>query len=165
MPATTSSVPIAGSISPADESPQIVLVERLGGHDTFLSGVLQLGQRRIAVRIITLDDVTVLRPVDAKGFAHLAGTCMGTLHLPHGSRRRGVPADLEAAAIRRQRTLGQLDDAELRYALTFLEEATTARIRQARIDTIVAALPESAAPASQRAVAAPPSRQVPASVD
>lgn len=34
-----------------------------------------------------------------------------------------------------------LDDAELRYALTFLEEATTSKIRRARIDAIVAALP------------------------
>ena len=39
------------------------------------------------------------------------------------------------------RALDALDNAELRYALTFLEEATTADIRQARISAIVAALP------------------------
>ncbi|MEE6260171.1 hypothetical protein [Plantactinospora sonchi] len=118
-----------------------MLAERLGGHDTFLTGVLQLGDRRIAVRIITLDDVTVLRPVAPEAFADLATSCSGVLHLPHGSRRRAIPADLAAAAARHQRALDHLDDAELRYALTFLEEAATSHIRQARIDAIVAAIP------------------------
>ena len=52
------------------------------------------------------------------------------------------PADLVNAARADGRTLAHLDDAELRYALTFLAEATTGRIRQARIRVIIDALPE-----------------------
>lgn len=39
------------------------------------------------------------------------------------------------------RDLGALDQAELRYALTFLGEASTGTIRNDRINAIVAALP------------------------
>jgi hypothetical protein len=145
MPATTASVPVNGSVSDADGGPQFVLAARLEGHDTFLTGVLQVGDARVTVRIITLDDVTVLRPVERGQFAGLAADCAGVLHLPHGSRRRTAPADLSAAARRQVRSLAHLDDAEMRYALTFLEEATTDDIRRARIDAIVTALPEDAA--------------------
>jgi hypothetical protein len=141
MPATATTVPVTGSIRYAEGSWQLVLSERLGGHDTFLTGELQLGDRRLAVRIITLDDVTVLRGTDPRAFAEGGITCTGTLHLPHGARPRAVPADLDEAASAGQRSLAGLDDAELRYALTFLEEATTSKIRRARIDAIVAALP------------------------
>ncbi|GAA3766771.1 hypothetical protein GCM10022225_61400 [Plantactinospora mayteni] len=151
MPATAGSVAVAGSVSHAEGTSQFVLAERLSGHDTFLTGVLQLGDRRIAVRIITLDDVTVLRPVAPGTFTDLKATWAGLLHLPHGVRRRAIPADLTAAAHRHQRVLDHLDDAELRYALTFLEEATTNDIRQVRIAAIVAALPPVAERAARRA--------------
>lgn len=141
MPATVHSLPVMGSISEGDGTLQFVLAERLGGYDTFLTGVLEVDQKRIAVRIITLDDVTVLRPIDRSALADTAATCAGVLHLPHGVRRRTIPADLATEAARQHRTLDLLDDAELRYALTFLEEATTSAIRGARIAAIVAALP------------------------
>jgi len=95
---------------------------------------------------VTLDDALgellgVLRPVDHTQ-ALPAGHWTGTLHLPHGWRTRPVPEDLTAAAERKNRDIGSLDPAELRYALTFLGEATTPGIRQARIEAIVQALPQ-----------------------
>jgi hypothetical protein len=65
----------------------------------------------------------------------------GVLHLPRGLRTRAVPADLAEAARRSGRDLDRLDATELRYALTFLGEATTTSIRSARIAAIVSALP------------------------
>ena len=40
----------------------LVLDEHLEGHDTFLTGHLDLGEETVPVRIISLDDVSVLRP-------------------------------------------------------------------------------------------------------
>lgn len=64
-------------------------------------------------------------------------------HAPptHRGRSRAIPPDLQKAADTRGRRLNALDDAEIRYALTFLEEATTGAIRTSRIDAIVSALP------------------------
>jgi hypothetical protein len=58
--------------------------------------------------------------------------------LPHGLRPRIVPPDLNAAADQERRSL---DATELRYVLTFLSEATTPDIRQARVKAVVSALP------------------------
>jgi hypothetical protein len=145
MPATATSVSISGSFSDVGGTAQLVLAERIDGHDTFLTGLLELDGRVISIRIITLDDVTVLRPVEPDGFAGISRTCVGVLHLPHGARPRSAPPDLVAEALEHHRTLDHLDEAELRYALTFLEEATTAPIRRARIRAIVDALPSTAA--------------------
>jgi len=149
MPATAHSLPIKGSISDRDGTPQVVLTERLVGYDTFLTGVLDIGQQRVPVRIITLDDVTVLRPVEATALAGATDTYSGVLHLSHGSRRRTIPEDLALEVARRHRTLDLLDEAELRYALTFLEEATTETIRQARIAVIADAIASVDSPAAE----------------
>jgi hypothetical protein len=143
MPATTTSIPVSGTVRHPDGAgdAQLVLTERIGGYDTFLSGVLDIGAQRIRVWIISLDDVTVLRPVRGGDVTDLTPTWTGALHLPHGARPRAIPADLATTAGQRHAMLDTLDDAELRYALTFLGEATTTRIRQSRIDAIVSALP------------------------
>jgi len=143
MPETTQSLHVTGTVGAGSDGTIFVLSRRLDGHDTFLTGQLQLAgdDKLMGVRILTFDDVTVLRPVD-RSQALPAGHWTGTLHLPHGWRRRPVPEDLTAAAERENRDLGSLDPAELRYALTFLGEATTPGIRQARIEAIVQALPQ-----------------------
>lgn len=141
MPATVNTVPVSGTIRHTGGGQQLVLERRLDGHDTFLTGVLHLGGRAVPVRIISLDDVTVLRPAEPGGLPGPDSACSGILHLPHGQRRNPVPADLQEAAAAAHRTLEEIDDAELRYALTFLLESTTVEIRRARIDAIVAALP------------------------
>ncbi|MFI6575391.1 hypothetical protein ACIBFB_06290 [Nocardiopsis sp. NPDC050513] len=142
MPRTSLTLTANGSIKHTADGPLFVLAERLEGHDTFLTGNLDLDghKERLRVRILTFDDVTVLHPTSALPDA-LGERWSGTLRLPHGLRPRVVPRDLEAAAHARGRRLDALDTAETRYALTFLAEATTDQIRAARVDAIVQALP------------------------
>lgn len=134
---------VTGTIAADSSGIMLVLSERLDGYDTFLTGHLQLGDAPPAtVRILTFDDITVLRLLDQPTTA-LAKSWAGVLRLPHGSRTQQIPRDLVAAAVTAHRHLGALDEAGLRYALTFLGEASTDAIRRARIDAIVKVLPVS----------------------
>jgi hypothetical protein len=148
MPMTTAALSVSGTVAADSDGAMLVLSERLDGHDTFLTAQLQLDEHvMVGVRILTLDDVTVLRLSDETAVPELTATWAGILHLPHGWRPRGIPHDLQAAAAAVGRDLGALDEAELRYALTFLEEATTPEIRRGRVDAIVSALPLQVNPA------------------
>ena len=141
MPAPTSRLAVHGTHHP-DRPDLLVLSARLSGHDTFLSGTLEVGEERLPVRIHTLDDVTVLRlAADRAWSGPAAGEWSGTLLLSHGARTLSPPEDLTALARDARRDLASLDEAELRYAVTFLGEATTPEIRAARARVIVDALP------------------------
>lgn len=141
MPSTPMSLPVRGTVRHAPDGPLLVLSQRLDGLDTFLTASLDLGQEPIPVRILTLDDLTVLRLTDGP-VDHGVGTeWTGTLHLPHGLRPRTIPPDLRQAAMCAGRSLDTLDEAELRYVLTFLSESTTTEIRNARVEAVVSALP------------------------
>lgn len=140
MPEITQSLPVRGTLPADTDGTILVLSERLDGYDTFLSGKLEVGGSHVAVRILTFDDVTVLRLLDHPTLP-LPAQWAGTLHLPHGWRTRSIPNDLNAAALAANRDLAALDEAELRYALTFLGESSSDTIRRARIDAIIAALP------------------------
>ncbi len=141
MPAPTSRLAVHGTYHPSRPD-MLVLSERLTGHDTFLTGMLEVGGEQLSVRIHTLDDVTVLRlGTDRSWPGPPGGLWSGTLLLPHGARILSPPEDLSALARDRRRDLTSLDEAELRYALTFLGEATTPEIRAARAAVIVNALP------------------------
>ena len=143
MPETTQSLPVTGTVAADSCGTMLVLSQRLDGHDTFLTGQLQVGDAPpVSVRILTFDDVSVLLLLDHVPLP-LAKCWSGILHLPHGWRTRSIPDDLATAAATAHCDLGVLDEAELRYALTFLGEASTNAIRQARIDAIVTALPRS----------------------
>lgn len=136
------SLPVTGTIPPDSSGSMVILSQRLDGYDTFLTGFLELDDGVLTpVHIVTMDDVTLLRPAQGAVLPWLAETWSGTLHLRHGQRPRTVPADLADAARTHGRDLNSLDSAELRYALTFLGEATTAAIRRARIDAVISALP------------------------
>jgi hypothetical protein len=142
MPESRVALPVAGVVANDSAGLTLVLSERLDGHDTFLTGQLAVdGADPMPVRILTFDDVTVLRLI-AGAPVQVSGSWSGVLHLPHGWRARSLPTDLSDAALDAHRDLMSLDDAELRYALTFLGEASTAAIRQARIDLILSALPQ-----------------------
>ena len=146
MKPTNETLSVSGAIRHDEEGLILVLDQHIEGHDTFLSGRLDLGQELVPVRIISFDDVTVLRPTES---VHVtAPYWTGVLHLPHGARPRRIPADLADAARGSERDLSALDTAELRYALTFLGEATTDTIRTARIEAIVSALPPNRAKAA-----------------
>src|SRR5450631_2248317 len=141
MPGSSLTLAVNGSaMRDGAGAPVLVLTDRLEGHDTFLSAILELDGALIPVRILTFVDVTVLHPTGEP--LDLPGTAWsGRLRLPHGQRRQPAPPDLEHAAADQGRALDALDEAELRYAVTFLTEATTPHIRSARIDVIVSALP------------------------
>ncbi len=142
MPQTAANLPVSGTVAADSDGTMLVLSQRLDGHDTFLTGQLELDDQTIlGVRILTLDDVTVLRLTDETAQPPLSVSWAGTLHLPHGWRPRTIPDDLTTAATEARRDLGALDSAELRYALTFLDEATTDEIRHGRVEVIVNALP------------------------
>ena len=129
MPETTLILPVTGTTAADSHGTMLVLSERLHGYNSFLNGQLQLGDGPpVRVRILTLDDVTVLRLLDQLQ-TPLTESWAGMLHLPHGWRIRSIPGDLAAAADAAHRSLGLLDEAELRYALTFLSEASTRAIR------------------------------------
>lgn len=141
MPKPAQSLPVTGTATSDSCGTMLVLSKRLDGHDTFLTGQLQLGDAPpMNVRILTFDDVTVLRLFD-RSTPPLAKRWTGILHLPHGWRTRSIPDDLATAATTAHRDLTALDEAELRYALTFLGEGSTDAVRQARIEAIVTALP------------------------
>nr|WSX78543.1 hypothetical protein OH826_34655 [Streptomyces sp. NBC_00899] len=140
MTSTNETLPVSGTTRHDESGLLLVLEQHVEGHDTFLTGRLDLGEESVPVRIISFDDVTVLRPT--KAVRPLASRWTGVLHLPHGARHRRIPADLTDAARERARDVAALDPAELRYALTFLGEATTDAIRTARIEAIVSALPQ-----------------------
>ncbi|MGR3936282.1 hypothetical protein [Streptomyces sp. BRA346] len=141
MPNALLNVPVEGTVTHSPEGPMLRLSQRLDGHDTFLTGSLDIAETSVRVRILTLDDVTVLRPTDSFPAVGDGEHWHGRLHLPHGLRPRSVPPDLNAAADREGRSLNGLDEAELRYVLTFLSEATTRDIRKARIGAVVSTLP------------------------
>lgn len=139
MKPTDQTLSVSGTTRHDEDGLLLVLDQHIEGHDTFLSGRLDLGQELVPVRIISFDDVTVLRPMESVHVTMPHWT--GILRLPHGTRPRRIPADLADAAQENKRDLSALDTAELRYALTFLGEATTDTIRTARIKAIVSALP------------------------
>ncbi|GHF41843.1 MULTISPECIES: YdeI/OmpD-associated family protein [Streptomyces] len=141
MPSVALNLPVEGTVTHSPEGPLLRLSQRLDGHDTFLTGSLDIADTSVSVRILTLDSVTVLRPADSFLPPADGEHWTGRLHLPHGLRQRSVPPDLNAAADQAARSFDGLDEAELRYVLTFLSEATTPAIRRARIEAVVSALP------------------------
>lgn len=147
-------LPVTGTVSRGPDGPLLVLSQRLDGHDTFLKGSLDVGGTSVAVRILTLDDVTVLRPADHSAVPGLDTQWQGMLHLPHGLRPRTIPPDLLETTECEGWTLEPLDEAELCYVLTFLPESASAAIRLARVKAIVCALPTTTSRAAEPPLAA-----------
>lgn len=143
MPRTETALAVHGSIRNHPQGSLLVLAEPLRGYDTFLSGFLDLSGRRLPVRILTFDDLTVLHPTEAITTLPPCGEpWSGTLHLPHGQRPAPVPDDLAAALDSAGCDLAALDTAETRHLLTYLAEATSERVRRERIAVILQALKE-----------------------
>jgi hypothetical protein len=128
---------------------QFVLSRRLTGRDTYLSGVLTLaGHPAMPVRVLTLDDVTVLVPdptpepaVTADPAAAAPGHVReGVLWLRASGRAAPVPADLAEAAAAVGLDWASRDPIEVRHLLAFLAEARGEAVRGERIRVIVESL-------------------------
>ena len=103
MPGSAVSIRVAGYASVDTSHVMLVLAERLEGYDTFLTGRLEIdGCSNGPVRILTLDDVTVLRVADWQVDLTPGSPWSGTLHLPHGLRSQEIPDDLASAAASRR---------------------------------------------------------------
>ncbi|WP_367132937.1 MULTISPECIES: hypothetical protein [Streptomyces] len=144
-PADRTEIAVRGRYEAASHGPHLVLDGGpLSGHDTFLTGILLLEEphtAEIPVRILTLDDITVLSPITDPTYP-LPGagrSWSGVLRLPHRSRTPSLPEDLARAAADVNVDLGQWDEALMRYALTFLGEARDPKVRAQRIHVILAA--------------------------
>lgn len=140
MKAPGAPITVEGTVQTTDGRTLLILTARLEGHDTFLTGSLDLGTEQITVRVMTFDDMTVLLPEHDSPWLP-AAEWTGTLCLRHGRRHQHVPSDLAAAANEQGTLLSALDEPEMRYATTYLDEATTPQIRQARIAAILDPLP------------------------
>jgi hypothetical protein len=140
MTTATVPIPVEGTIQSSGGRRLLILTARLEGHDTFLTGSLHVGSEKIAVRVMTFDDMTVLLPDPSA--PQLPDTAWaGILQLRTGRRDLDMPPDLASAAQQQGVLLSALDEPEMRYATTYLGEASTAAIRQARIAAILAPLP------------------------
>ncbi|MFC8852464.1 hypothetical protein ACFT5D_05375 [Streptomyces sp. NPDC057144] len=145
MPRHTGELAVHGHLRQHEGKTLLVVNGRLSGRDTFLSTTLRLEQpvrvRKVAVRILTFDDVTVLSPLDPVLPQERAGEeWSGTLLIPHGARPPVIPEDLAQAAAEAGVDTGSWSPAEARHLLTFLSEAGSASVRAERIGMIVKAL-------------------------
>jgi len=113
------------------------LDQRINDYDTFLRAELTIEDLTIPVRIHTLDDLTVLVPSEADASVFRGGRFVGSLLVATGRREFKVPGDLAVAATARGLDIDLLDQSELRYALTFLGQASNLEIRNQRIDAIL----------------------------
>ncbi|WP_439681574.1 hypothetical protein [Embleya sp. MST-111070] len=128
---------------------QFVLTRRLTGRDTYLSGMLALaGTPAMPVRVLTLDDVTVLVPdpvpeptvTGAPAPAAPEPVREGVLRLRAAGRPAPVPVDLAEAAEAAGLDWASRDPIEVRHLLAFLAEARGEPVRRERIRVIVESL-------------------------
>jgi hypothetical protein len=128
---------ICGAIVLGPTGKHLLLDQRIHDQDTFLRAELRIDSLTIPVRIHTLDNLTVLVPAASDGERLLVGRFDGTLTVATGRRQFKIPRDLAAAAAAHGLDIDLLDQSELRYALTFLSEASSPEIRGQRIDAIL----------------------------
>ncbi|MFD2077860.1 hypothetical protein SAMN05421678_10828 [Actinopolymorpha cephalotaxi] len=144
-----------------------VLDRRLTGYDSYRPAVLLLTESRpaeppagstrvtcraVRVRVLTLDDVTLVSPLGASGAAAGPGThprpdpdslpesWEGTLVLPEGRRQVNVPADLAAALAGAGIDADEVGEAHLRHLVGYVNEAGPGRTRAARVSAAVTAV-------------------------
>lgn len=121
-----------------------VIVPKLVGEDTYLVGTLSVLSIDLKVRVLTLDNRTVLIPTRHRGplpaalveGARLEG--MLVLRSPNGVAP--LPADLDEELGGRGLNFALVDHRQQAYLLAFLAEARDVGIRQERIELICGSL-------------------------
>ncbi|NIL60073.1 hypothetical protein HCB18_27750, partial [Salinispora arenicola] len=122
MPETIQRLPITGTVAADSNGTLLVLSERPRRRRHLPDRPAPTPRRSAGTGAdLELDVITVLRLLDPS-HAPPAGSWAGILHLPHGWRTRSIPDDLVTAVRAARRDLTVLDEAERRYALTFLAE-------------------------------------------
>jgi hypothetical protein len=153
-------MPVRGHREDHDGLHSYVLDERISGYDSYraaelvLAGAWEPGVARdrrttVQVRVLTLDDVTIVSPLP--GQAELPDRWRGTLVLPASTRGRAMPADLARALLTAGLDPAGLDPAGLdpagddvgarRHLVEFVAEARPGSpTRAARVAAAVDAL-------------------------
>ncbi|MET9019472.1 hypothetical protein ABZV93_05790 [Actinopolymorpha sp. NPDC004070] len=132
-----------------------VLDRRLTGHDSFRpvtllltepeppetsSGAARVTCRAVRVRVLTLDDVTLVCPLSTSAADSLPESWEGTLVLPEGRRHVDVPADLAAALAGAGIDTDEVGEAHLRHLVGYVTEAGPGPTRAARVSAAVSAV-------------------------
>jgi hypothetical protein len=128
-----------------------VLDERISGYDSYRAAELVLDevceppaeyapdQVSVQVRVLTLDDVTIVSPLP--GQPELPDRWRGHLVLPASSRGRAMPADLTCALLAAGLDPSDLEAGSLRHLVEFVAEARPgSATRDARVAAAVDAL-------------------------
>ena len=128
-----------------------ILDQRINGHDSFRPATLRwradpsrvgstgpAEERSARVRVLTLDDVTVVTPLP--GQPDLPDSWVGTLVLPSGHRGPAMPDDLAHALTEAGVDPGGLDGAVGRHLVGFVAEARPGPTRDARVAAAVDAV-------------------------
>lgn len=133
-------VAVRGHREDHDGTCAYVLDRRITGHDSFRPARLRLTGRPddVRVRVLTLDDVSVVVPLP--GEPELADRWDGTLHLPAGPRGPAMPADLAAALVAAGVDPDALPDTMRRHLVGFVAEARRGPTRDARLAAAVNAV-------------------------
>ncbi len=132
-----------------------VLDRRLSGYDSYRPAMLLLTEseppqtpagtarvtcRAMRVRVLTLDDVTLVCPLAASVGEPWPESWEGTLVLPENRRRVDVPADLAVALDGAGIDADQVGEASLRHLVGYVTEAGPGPTRAARVSAAVSAV-------------------------
>ncbi|WP_020577734.1 hypothetical protein [Actinopolymorpha alba] len=136
--AAPESLAIRGHREDHDGMRAYVLDRRLTGYDSYRTARLIVADRPpLRVRVLTLDDLTVLCPLPEQ--RELPDRWEGTLELPATSRGSVMPADLTRALVEAGIEPTALDDAQRRHLIGFVAEARPGPTRDARLAAAVSA--------------------------
>ncbi|WP_460517180.1 hypothetical protein [Flindersiella endophytica] len=120
----------------ADVVPAYVLSDRISGHDSYRPAqLLRPPHPPVQVRVMTLDDITIVYPLEAGVI--LPDEWDGTLRLASKARGVRMPADLAAALAAAGVDVDGLDPAQRRHLIGFVAEARPGPTREARIAAAV----------------------------
>lgn len=135
-------VPVVVTVQESGQPPRtdFVIVPKLVGEDSYLTGTLSVSSVDLKVRILTLDNRTVLVPAgwhDPLPAALTDGIRIeALLTLRSPCNAPPLPDDLDRALHACGLKIASADPRQQAYLLAFLAEARDTSIRQGRIDLI-----------------------------
>lgn len=139
-------VPVKATLVEGAGGRYLQLVERLSSRNSYLSAQLRVSGGTVMVRVWTMDNLTLLDVLDridvvTGSLDDTGSTLTGDLLLRDARELRLIPPELIEHALASGRDVRSLTTADLRYAVTYIDEASDPRIRAERIDVVVRSLP------------------------